>query len=308
MYNSGDYNFQNREFIRDILLTNGYPVVESGDYINTAAMWRGGIDAKSVVIYYKDNHCIDFVDGSHFDIKKLVSLITNKKTEELDSYFQKRNITLPPPSPKIKQVKIFDNSILNELLPIRDYWIKRGIDEKILQELKSGLYISKGILKGKYVFPVINSKNQITMLAGRDVGGNNKEWKWILRGSKSTVYPLFINRKDIVNNKEIILVEGIGDVLSLMTCGIRTSVCLFGTECGLPIINFLLKLQDIKVIIATNNDKAGLNSADKAYKRLSKYFDTRNINIKLPPEGFKDFNDLMIAKGKESILEWYKND
>ena len=101
MYNSGDYNIQNLEFIRDVLLTNGYPVVEAGDYINTAAIWRGGLDSKSVVIYYKDNHCIDFVDGTHFDIKKLVSLVTKQNEEELDNYFQKRNIVLPQPSPKI---------------------------------------------------------------------------------------------------------------------------------------------------------------------------------------------------------------
>jgi 5S rRNA maturation endonuclease (ribonuclease M5) len=308
MYNSGEYSFKNKDAIKNILLTHGYPVSESSNYLNTAALWRSGQDPKSVAIYWGENLCLDFVEGSKFDIKRLISLVTNQlSTEDLEKYLQKNNIVLPPPSPKIKQIKIFSDDIFKSLVPIYDYWESRGISKEVLQETRGGVFSDKGILKGKYVFPVLNSKNQITMLAGRDINGNNKEWKWILRGSKSTVYPLFLNNKDIKEKKEIILVEGISDVISFLTCGIRTSVCMFGTECGLPIINYLLKIQDVKIIIATNNDNAGLNSANKAYKRLSKYFDSKQIKIKLPKKPYKDFNEQLMAEGKDSILEWYKN-
>src|SRR5439155_117309 len=119
MFNSGNYNFRNIESIKSILLSNGYPVSEAGEYLNTAAIWRGGTDPKSVAIYTKDNFCIDFVDGSKFDIKKLICLVTNQLTnEQLDKYLQSNNIVLPEPSPKIKQVKIFSDDTLKVLLPI----------------------------------------------------------------------------------------------------------------------------------------------------------------------------------------------
>ncbi len=310
MYNSGDYNFQNREFIRDILLTNGYPVVESGDYINTAAMWRGGMDAKSVVIYYKDNHCIDFVDGSHFDIKKLVSLITNQKTEELDSYFQKRNIVLPPPSPKIKQPKIFSDALIPELLPVYNYWTSRGISETVLKEIGGGVYLGKGIMKNKYVFPILNSKKQIVGLAGRDVTGNNGEYKWVLRGHKANwCYPAIINSSIIKEKRSVWLLESVGDLLSFYECGIKNCLVLFGTELNLAIINYLLKMNVDKIYLSTNDDSkknsAGNNAAEKAQKRLTKYFSYSQVKIVIP-KGGNDWNEILTNLGKDAIIEQLK--
>lgn len=304
---SGEYKPSN---IVSFLRENSYPVTEHGEYIKFPALWRGGNNPTSISYYLDKGNAVDWVTSEHFDTKELIKRILGLKTEEeIKLAIEKNNIVVNKQiEPKIKQQRIFDSSILNELLPIYDYWFSRGISEEVLRETKSGVYSNpRGIFRGKYVFPVFNSKNQITFLAGRDIVNKDTNFRWVLRGSKETIFPLFINKDDIIKNKEIILVEGISDVLTFMSCGIRTSVCLFGTECGLSIINFLLKLQDIKIIISTNNDKAGLNSAEKAYKRLSKYFDTRNISIKLPPEDFKDFNDLIMAKGKQSIVEWYKN-
>ena len=307
MLNSGEY-YNNKESVKNILSSHGYPVHESSEYINTAAMWRGGQDSKSVAIYFRDNFCIDFVDGSKFDIKTLISLVTNQKDEtELQKYLKNNNIVLSPPSPKIKQVKIFSDDILKELLPIHDYWIKRGIREKILTEVGGGVYNNKGILKNKYVFPIFNSKKQVVGLAGRDISGNNGEYKWILRGQKANwCYNAFINSKDIRDKKSVFLLESIGDYLTFLECGIRNCMVMFGTELNLAILNYLLKIGVDKIYISTNDDSkknmAGNNAADKAYKKLSRYFESRQLKIVLP-EKENDWNDLLTKNGKHEIIE-----
>src|SRR5258706_12806165 len=167
MLNSGEYqNLNTKDSIKNILLSHGYPVSESNEYLSTSASWRGGNDPKSVAIYWGKNICCDFVEGKKFDIKTLISLITNQKDDKaLQEYLSQNNIVIESnPMPVIKQPRIFDNAILNELLPIYDYWIGRGISENTLREIGGGLYNHKGIFKGKYLFYILNSKSQIVGL------------------------------------------------------------------------------------------------------------------------------------------------
>lgn len=308
MYNSGDFNFNNKESIKNILISHGYPVKDNNDYISTAAHWRGGQDETSVVVYIKDNFCVDFVDGSKFDIKKLISLVTNQiSTEDLEKYLKNNNINLPPPSPKIKQSKIFPDEVLKDLVPIYDYWIKRGISENILIETGGGIYNNKGSLRNKFTFPILNSKNQIVGLAGRDVSGNNGEFKWILRGNKANwCYNAHLNNQDIKRKNSVFLLESIGDYLTFLECGIRNCIVLFGTELNLSIINYLLKINIGKIYISTNDDSknnmAGNNAADKALKKLTKYFGRSQVKIVLPYKE-KDWNEILIKYGKLEINE-----
>ena len=312
MYNSGEYNFQNKDSIKNILLSHGYPVSEGSNYINTAALWRQGNDPKSVGIYYGENLCLDFVDGSKFDIRKLISLVTNQlSSEELDKYLKNNNIVLSPPSPKIKQIKIFSSDVLKSLIPLYDYWESRGISKEVLIETKGGIFSDKGILKNRFVFPVLNSKSQVVGLAGRDTTSKNDEYKWVLRGTKSSwCYPAFINSQIIKDKKSVFLVESIGDYLSLKMAGIDNILVLFGTELNLAIINYLLKINIEKIYLCLNDDSkknmAGNKAADKAYKRLTKYFSNNQVKIVLP-KGFNDWNDILVKSGKQEIINQLKD-
>lgn len=298
-----------KEYIKNILLENDYPVSEGANYISTAARFRNGDSANAVAIYFGENRVYDFVESKSYNITDFLSIVTGKPSEELKKSLEENNVNLiTTTQPKIKQSKVFPSSILNDLVPIYDYWIDRGISESVLKELRCGIYVNgKGLFRNKFVFPIINSKDQITMLACRDISGRDTKFRWILRGQKETPYPAFINNKDITSKKEVILVEGISDQITLTSCGIRNAICMFGTECGLPIINYLLKKDNIKIIINNNNDDAGRMSAIKVHKRLSKYFNRNNIIVKSAPDGFKDMNEFLVARGKESLIEWYNS-
>lgn len=310
MFSSGEFN--NKETIKNILSTHNYQFRDCGDYLTCQALFRGGDDIGSVAIY-PHQIAIDFVTSQKYSISDFIMLVADKKTkEELDEYFVKNNIVLKISAPqlKIKQQKILDDSILEKLSPIYDYWINRGINENILKELKSGLYQGKkGIWRDRYIFPIFNSKNQIVALNGRLTTNENRP-KWVFREPKSVVYPAFINYKDIKEKNTVILVESIGDLLALMTCGIRNVLVTFGTSLNLSILNFLLKTNIDKIFISTNNDElknnAGNLAAEQINKKLWRYFNKRNIHIKLPAGG-KDWNDILVSDGKQEILEqWNK--
>ena len=103
-----------------------------------------------------------------------------------------------------------------------------------------------------------------------------------------------------MKSKEIILIESVGDMLSLWEAGVRNSVVTFGISLNSHMIALLLKLNPNKIYIAFNNDsnKAGNKAAREAYKKLVKFFDEDMLEIKLPSKN--DFG----CMSKKEILEW----
>ena len=159
-------------------------------------------------------------------------------------------------------------------------------------------------MKNRYVFPIFNLRNNIIGFSGRDVT-NISKIKWKHLGEKSDfLYPLFLNHSILQEQREIILVESIGDMLNLWQSGIQNVLVTFGTSLSLPILNHMLKLDIKKIYISLNNDSnknmAGNIGADKIYSRLKRYFDQRQLKIALPVK--KDFGEMT----REEILQWKK--
>jgi DNA primase len=161
-----------------------------------------------------------------------------------------------------------------------------------------------GKMKNRYVFPIFNSKKEIVGFSGRDVT-NNSKIKWKHLGDKiNWCYPSFLNLEEIKSQKEAILVESIGDCLSLWDAGIKNTIVTFGLEISISILNFLLKVDPNKIYISFNNDQeknnAGNIAAEKGKNKLLRYFDPKQIEIKLPDK--KDFGEMSV----DEILIWKK--
>ena len=110
------------------------------------------------------------------------------------------------------------------------------------------------------------------------------------------------NAKIIKETKEVLIVESIGDALSLYSAGIKNVIVSFGLDISTSIINFLLKLDVTTIRICFNNDSenkfAGNNAAEKGYEKLTKFFDRNQIVINLPSK--KDFGEM----SAEEITQW----
>lgn len=309
MINSGEYiPNKNKETVINLLQSNGYKVTDCGNYIQFPCLWRSGDDPTSGVGYINDDLYIDFVTGEKFDSKELFKKVLGLKNEEELCEIYSKNIVNIPQQEQIKQKKTFDKDLLLNLQSDYSYPKSRGILEETCKLFKTGMV---GKIKGKqserYVIPIFDSKDNIVGFTGRTLINDKIKYK---HSGKTTdwVWPAYLNSKLIIQTKCCILVESPFCVLKLWQCGIKNVLCLFGTELHLGILNFLLKCNVDKIIVATNNELnspnggVGNEAAIKIKKKISKYWDSRCCIIKLPFEkDFADMSDENINKWKEEL-------
>jgi hypothetical protein len=278
-----------------------------GSYFTCSALYRGGNDPGSVAIYLKTNIVKDFVTGKIFSLEEFLKLTLNLNDakeinqilDEKSGYFGNSIVDIEE-DPFNKTQKFFSENYLLNLKRDNTYWSKRGISNETLQEFGGGVCVS-GKMYQRYVFPIFDSRKKIQGFSGRDISGKSKI-KWKHLGKKSEwAYPFIFNYKIIQDKKELILVESIGDMLSLWDSGIKNIGITFGTEIGSGLIKAILRLDPKKIIISTNNDmnQAGQNAALKVKAKLSDFFDQDQLLIKLPFAN--DFGE----QTKEENQNWY---
>lgn len=277
-----------------------------GTYFTCCANYRGGNDPSSVAVYLQNNIVKDFVTGKVFSLEEFLKLTLNlndtrqvlKILEDKEQYysFEDRD-----KNPFEKQTKYYSN---NDLIDLDKnniiYWEGRGVSKSTLDIFEGGVCKS-GKMFGRYVFPIFNNRKKIQGFTGRDVFGKSKiKWKHI--GQKNEwAYPLIYNHGIIKEKQEIIIVESIGDMLSLWESGIKNTAVTFGTDIGKGLLKAIIRLDPKKIVIATNNDKnkAGQKASLKIKSSLTDFFDEDQIIIKMPTKN--DFGDQSVEENQQ----WY---
>lgn len=299
---------ENINNIYQILTNIGYSLKDCGREYRTKPLYRDS-DNDTVLRIYKDTgFWVDFKENISGDFPLLI-----KKTLRLDSedqakkWLKDKNYSFVSQDkndqPKIKNKKIFEKELLLKLENNHEYWLNRGVKQETLTLFKGGI-AKAGKMKNRYVFPIFNSKEEIVGFSGRDVT-NKSKIKWKHLGEKSDwCYPAYLNLNLLRETKEIFLVESIGDCLALWDAKINNVIVTFGLEISVSILNLLLKIDPSKIYISFNNDseknEAGNKAAEKAKNKLLRYFDSNQIDIKLPSK--KDFGEMSI----EEIERWKK--
>ena len=291
-----------------VLTDLGYKLKDHGKEYRARPLYRDSDNDTVLKIEKNSGNWFDFKQNISGDLNSLVKLTLKLDgVDEAKQWLKNKNFIsqLPtnPEKPLIKSAKSFDINILDRLENRHDYWINRNITQETISQFKGGI-AKAGKMKNRYVFPIFNLKNNIIGFSGRDIT-NISKIKWKHLGEKSDfLYPLFLNHSILQEQREIILVESVGDMLNLWQNGIRNVLVTFGTSLSLPILNQMLKLDIKKIYISLNNDSnknmAGNIGADKIHSRLKRYFDQRQLKIALPIK--KDFGEMTT----EEILQWKK--
>jgi DNA primase len=295
--------------VYQILTDLGYKLKDYGKEYRTKPLYRDS-DNDTVLKIYKDSgHWFDFKENISGDFSSLVSMTLKlENPEKGKEWLKDKNFSFHRPTeiskPLLKSTKKFDPTILDNLDIDHKYWNNRGVNNETLIEFKGGV-AKAGKMKNRYVFPIFDINNNIIGFSGRDIT-NLSKIKWKHLGEKNDfLYPLFLNSKFIQDQKEIILVESIGDMLSLWQAGVKNIIVTFGTNLSLSILNYCLKIDIKKIYISLNNDSnknnAGNIGAEKTYSRLKRYFDDKQLKISLPTK--KDFGEM----SKEEIIQWKTN-
>jgi 5S rRNA maturation endonuclease (ribonuclease M5) len=293
--------------ILDILRNAGCKPRHYGTYLTCSAKYRGGDDPGSVGIYLNKNIAKDFVTGKIFNLEDFLKLTLNLKSENslkdlISESLDFQDIGDTHQDPFSNTVKYFKYEELSYLEKNHSYWNNRNISSETLNVFNGGV-CKMGKMMNRYVFPIFDSRNRIHGFSGRDLTTKSKiKWKHV--GTKSEwAYPFYFNHKIIKEKKELILVESIGDMLSLWESGIKNTGVTFGTDIGKGLLKSIIRLDPQKIIIATNNDKnfAGQKAAKKILDKLSEFFDVGQLLIKFPHKN--DFGEQTI----EENLKWLEN-
>jgi hypothetical protein len=295
---------------KEILINLGYTnITENAKEFRTKPIYRDS-DNDTVLRVRKDNGCfVDFarnISGSFEELVRLSLNLTNiddAKKWILGKY-QNFNTEKRLVKPEIKMVRTFDKENLLKLVHDHSYWINRGISEETIRTFKGGV-ITSGKMKDRYVFPIFNHKEDLIGVSGRDLintkDGTRPKWKHV--GDKTEwKFPCYINHSEIKEEKKVIVVESIGDMLALWDCNIKNVVVSFGLDISVPLINMFLRFDLSKIYLSFNNDSennsAGNIASEKNKNKLLRYFDQNQVDIVLPSK--KDFGEMT----KEEIYQW----
>lgn len=206
--------------------------------------------------------------------------------------------------------------------PNQNYFQERGLSEETIQSYQLGycpemrwaqnadlqlleswgLSNAKGVFPfvGRYIIPIRNSRGDVVAFAGRGyVGGSPK-----YINTKTTEYfdkdKMLFNYDVAKHYKEIYVVEGFFDALSLIEAGVKNVVALMGTSLTEYHVETMLK--DKTIILALDNDSVGQATTRNIINTF------KNVVFKVCTyNSYKDFNELLVKEGKESVMKAVRN-
>ena len=288
---------------QEILENLGYDLGDRGEYWQTNALYRSG-DNKTALQIYKDTGVWkDYVEESKFMPFAALLSLHNLGDAEIKNIL--KNQANPSQASQRKKEdpvsteEIFSEEILSNLLPHYKFYEEKGINQEVLKLLQSGLS-TQGQMYQRFVFPIRNIHGQIHGFAGRDMTTKSERPKWKHLGRKTKwIYPYYNlidrNEKTQWNGRDILLVESIGDMLSLKQNLKVEPLVTFGLDISPSLISFLISINPKSISICLNNDadkteNRGLDASIKNYLKLLSFFDFDKIKICLPFKG--DFGDM----------------
>ena len=238
--------------------------------------------------------------------------------------------------------KYYLNNIFTEQgVKARKYLENRGIDEPIIREFNIGLSLSdkdtlyKVLSNKKYdldkianlglvnkvgldiydvftnriMIPIEDLKGQVVGFTGRIFNNetdtakymNTKETEIFKKGH--ILFNYHNARKSIRHAKEVVVVEGNMDAITLSAKGIKNVVALMGVALSTEQINVLKKLK-VPVILMLDNDSAGMDATVKNGELLqSAQIDTRVVRL----TGAKDPDEYIRLKGVNALKDNIKH-
>lgn len=233
-------------------------------------------------------------DAAHFYLDNLNS----GNAEEHIAYILKRQI----PSGIVRAFGL-GASLNYDDLP--KYLIKKGyskqdmLDSGVINAVDGRLVDSQG---GRLIFPIINAMNEVIAFGGRALKkvnfGKYKNTKETVVFSKSkALYNINLLKKlkKTQNLKEVIIVEGYMDVISLYGAGFKNVVASMGTSLTQEQARLLKRYTDT-VLISYDGDAAG----QKANLRGLEILRSEGLNVKVVPlpDGL-DPDDVIKQTGQE---------
>lgn len=164
--------------------------------------------------------------------------------------------------------------------------------------------------RGRVLWPIRDANSQVLGFGARKLYEDDQGPKYLntpetpVYHKGSVLYGLDFARKDIVKQKQIVVVEGYTDVMACHLAGVKTAVATCGTAFGEDHIKLINRLfgaatsEPASVIFTFDPDAAGEKAALRVYSDTSKF--NALTFVAVGPEGL-DPSDLRQQRGDAAI-------
>ena len=182
---------------------------------------------------------------------------------------------------KRKIQKLIEKDTINMPEPRRSpIGAYKNISAEVLREFDAFFTEQYGLKD--YLCVPIYQFNKLRFIEGRNRFSGTDKPKYMRRPAGATVVNLLFPIDKLHPSVEIIIVEGLFDMMNLWQHGYHNVVCTFGTQnFGEKKIELLDKLGITSVKVMMDGDSAGVAAAQKITRLLEKY-DFQTTTIKLP--------------------------
>ena len=159
------------------------------------------------------------------------------------------------------------------------------------------------ILSGRITFPIFSPDGKVIAFGGRVLDDSTPKyinsWETALFRKGRILYGFHLAKKDIMEEKIAIIVEGYMDLIALHSAGIKNTVATLGTALTDEHLR-LLKRYCEEIYLAFDSDSPGMSAA----LRASPLIEEAGLRAKviLIPEGY-DPDTFLREKGKEAFEE-----
>jgi hypothetical protein len=288
--------------VRTILNNIGYlDLKDFGREWRAKPLYRDSDNSSVLSVNKITGKWYDFSARRGGGLNELIQMTLNLPANaNIDAYLAGQTFTHEPLVHQfdLETVFQFDKKLLFKLQPDHSYWTNRKISELTVKIFQGGVTYN-GKMSYRYVFPIFDERDNIIGFSGRMLKENPDFSKWKHIGSKTNwIYPFKWNAHEISALKEVILLESIGDMLSLWDKGVKNTLVLFGVTMSSKIIQTLIKMDVRKIHICLNNDSnkqsVGNKAAYEIQNQLRSFFDPNQIQIALPES--KDFGEMNLSQ------------
>lgn len=170
--------------------------------------------------------------------------------------------------------------------------------------------------RNRIMWPIRDSNNQVLGFGARKMAEEDNGPKYLntpetpVYHKSKVLYGLDLAKKEIVKNRQVVVVEGYTDVMACHLAGVKTAVATCGTAFGedhIKLINRLLVGREgvpAEVIFTFDPDVAGVKAALRVYGDSSKF--NALTYVSTGPDGL-DPSDLRQRRGDAAILDLVAN-
>lgn len=225
--------------------------------------------------YYENNKVdqkdvyLEYYNLNDYALNLFQYLIKETNNQKVLEYINKRNYS----KDLITKFKIgfLDNAnTLTNLFKSKEYDLNNAVEIGLLKLVDNKYFDS---FSNRIIYPIINEYDKIVGFTARAIDDdtqpkylNSPESK--IFDKSSILYNLNNAKESATRLKTIYLVEGPNDVIAFDKAGYSNSVCVMGTALTIQHLNLLKKLKINNLVIAFDDDEAGINATLKAANLL----------------------------------------